>query len=175
MRGKRLNILGALRSLGLGAYNKSISNDVSSDLPFTRYTLPALELRMMLIDIRDRNESFTIEYTRLTERPKHLKSLEALEQWRAEGCGKRVYYSEQYREGRRTFQCYTINTCTTTSLPSFWPQSPGSLANVYTRSQCSDDEIVLLTKHPSLLGSTFVLSNPYPILDIPGRPCGSSG
>jgi len=47
---------------GIGHANVAPRHD---DVPFVQYTMPALELRRLLFDIRDRNESFALEYTRL--------------------------------------------------------------------------------------------------------------
>ena len=172
MRGTKRSWFTFLEMLGLTTYDKdaAFKNDSSrNNKSFTRYTLPALEFRMMLLEIRERRESFTIEYTQLTERSRDLKSQDELENWRASSCGKKIYHEERYENGKRITHCYMINTCKFGVLSTYIPHW------IYDSSICSEDEIVMITKRPSLIASTLVLSNPYPILDIPGRPCGSSG
>ena len=62
IRGKKKTLGGGLTALGLGPLKEGSVNGVGED--FIRYTIPALELRMMLEEIRNRKEEFTLEYTR---------------------------------------------------------------------------------------------------------------
>lgn len=123
--------------------------------PFVKYTLPALEVRLMLLAIKARNESFTLEYTRVAGPPPAQHA--AAEAWRARGCGTRVVVST---EPSGAWTCAATDTC-----------SPRSASG----GACASDELAMLTMAPGWLARTLVLSNPYPILEPPGRYCGSSG
>ena len=62
-----------------------------------RYTLPALELRLMLEGMRRAGETFSLTYTRIAGAPPNDDHA-AAEAWRAEGCGTTVQLHEEYAE-----------------------------------------------------------------------------
>eukprot|EP00972_Heterocapsa_arctica_P023113 3402138-Heterocapsa_arctica.AAC.1 len=59
---------------------------------FIRYTIPALELRVMLGGARKMNESFSLEYTQIRANDGVAPGISTAgdEAWRADGCGRRV-------------------------------------------------------------------------------------
>jgi len=67
--------------------------DPTSGEPFIRFTLPSLELRRLLAEVRERNESFSLEYTRLRGRSGD-------EAWRTSSPGTRVWLEEDSHGGR---------------------------------------------------------------------------
>jgi hypothetical protein len=156
IRGKNLHIGGGLTSFGLGLVFAQAPNGANG--AFIKYTLPALELRMMLVSMRLLNESFVLEYTRITGAPPQNDHVGA-EAWRAKGCGRRVTFQEK-SGGTRV--CSTVNTCS----DDHSVQKP-----------CATDELAMLVgdDEPGWFARKMVLSNPYPILEPAGRYCGSSG
>ena len=148
---------GGLTTVGLGLVFEQTPNGAAGK-PFTRYTLPALELRQMLARMRELNDTFTLTYTRIAGQPP-LHDHAAAEAWRADGCGRRVTLTER-AGGERL--CKQFDTCARrAALPR----------------ACASDELGLLVgpNGPGWLANTLLLSNPYPILSPAGRYCGSSG
>ena len=172
IRGKVITVGGGLTFLGLGcAATRSQLNEVSE---FIRYSLPALEVRTMLAEMRRRGEAFTLEYTRI--RGPIPWGIDEAERWRIDGCGTRVSLREDGRGGR---ECLSVDTCDDSPLPD----SPNAAVNrLVSRSRrCAHDEIAMIDARPGLLASTLLASNPYPIMrwndgsHIYGRLCGTSG
>lgn len=174
LRGKSLAVGGGLTRLGLGLVFEQAPNGVNGSR-FIQYTLPALEVRMMLEAIRSIGEGFVLEYTRIRSAPPLEHT--AAEAWRATGCGTRVTLrqpsgqllhtpsgqpSGQPAEEAHGRSCTAVDTC-----------APGSDAQL--PRACASDELAVLDVPPGWLARTFVLSNPYPILELAGRMCGSSG
>ena len=58
---------------------------------FVKFTLPAFELRRLLLEARTRNESFSIEYS-------HLNGAEGDERWRIGSTERRVTVVERFGE-----------------------------------------------------------------------------
>lgn len=83
----------------------------------------------------------------------------AAEEWRASGCGMRISVREEPTITGAQRICTALDTC-------------GQQQDEVT---CEEDELALLTVPVGWLARTLVLSNPYPILDPPGRYCGTSG
>ena len=165
-----------LSALGLGC-SKSRPPVNGADGNFTRYTLPALEIRTMLQEMRRQKEAFRLEYTRI--KGPVPWGIDAAEKWRIDGCGMRVVLRE---DGRGVRECLSIDTCLSTL--EFLPDSPDAAINrILGRStRCAADEIALLDTSPGLLASTLLYSNPYPILTWPdsdeviyARLCGTKG
>ncbi|KAK3237090.1 hypothetical protein CYMTET_52816 [Cymbomonas tetramitiformis] len=83
---------------------------------FVRYTIPALELRRLLMEARGQGEAFDLVYTR-------LRGVGGDEQWRTEGAGPVVRLREDGRGGR---QCAVgKSACAADELallppPGFW-------------------------------------------------------
>ena len=162
--------------LGLGPLQANLPNGSDG---FIRYTLPSLEMRMMLKDMRRLGESFTLEYTRIRgpePMPPWFDTIDAAEHWRINGCGTRVYVHEKQHTWYRTRVCLALDTCAPS--PSFLPPEPNAVINrISGRSRkCAKDEIAMIDVSPGLFARTMLLSNPYPILDgLTGRFCGTSG
>lgn len=156
LRGKSLEVGGGLTTLGLGLVFEQAANG-AQDKEFVRYSLPALELRMMLEAIRERSEAFEIEYTTIAGGPPSEHAL--AEAWRADGCGVRVTLKED--PARRARTCTATDTCRGSS----WRR----------HRACDADTIAMLDTPPRWLARTLLLSNPYPLLKPAGRYCGSSG
>merc|ERR1711988_1371871 len=127
-----------------------------------RYTLPALELRMMLQGMRQANENFTLVYTRIASTPSQHDHA-AAEAWRVSGCGRRVTLNEHIHAVERYVSCYVEDTCVHTNLTS----------PIFAAEVCAKDELALL-EPPGWLAPKLLLHNPYPILEPVGRYCGSS-
>lgn len=111
------------------------------DAPFPRYTIPGLELRRMLAEVRALGEGFTITYER-------LPGVVGDEAWRHSAVEATVTLSEDGRGGRR---------CTV--------RASGALF----ASACADDEVALLPLPTGLLSRLvmhFLVWFPYPI--VPG-------
>eukprot|EP00747_Dinoflagellata_sp_TGD_P178749 gnl/TRDRNA2_/TRDRNA2_28284_c1_seq1.p1 gnl/TRDRNA2_/TRDRNA2_28284_c1~~gnl/TRDRNA2_/TRDRNA2_28284_c1_seq1.p1 ORF type:complete len:473 (-),score=37.84 gnl/TRDRNA2_/TRDRNA2_28284_c1_seq1:91-1344(-) len=157
IRGKSLEIGGGLTAIGLGLAFRQEANGASGR-PFIQYTLPVLELRIMLEAIRTRNETFNLVFTRIAGMPPiHNHSL--AEAWRSSGCGIRISLHEEPPHKR---ECEAVDTCHVEA---------GTLRS----RACDSDELALLHNRPGWFARKLVLSNPYPILQPPGRYCGSSG
>lgn len=158
LRGKNLEVGGGLTGLGLGLVFNQHSNGAGGQ-PFLKYTLPALELRSMLVGMRSAGKPFSLTYTRLAGMPSRQDHA-AAEAWRATGCGRRVTLREHPTSG--ALNCEVVDTCAenrTKAAPS---------------EECTPDELALLPP-PGWIAHTLLLHNPYPILDPSGRHCGSSG
>jgi len=116
--------------------------------PFLQYTMPALELRRVLADIRQHNESFSLTYVRL---PGALGD----NHWRASASGPRVSLVEDGQGGR---QCAVSTGARFVS--AFASSSP-----------CASDEIAMLPP-PSGLVAKLSLFFPLPVLaGIDELPC----
>ena len=135
---------------------------------FVRYTLPALELRMMLLAMRLRREGFELEYVQISGRPPLMGDHAEAEAWRATGCGRRVRLRERPGSAR---SCTVVDTCAASSNSTHRP----ALRQWRRRQRCPADELAVLDAEPGWLARKLVLGNPYPILDIPGRGCSGSG
>ena len=112
---------------------------------FTRYTVPALELRRLLAEARERGESFAITYT-LLDGPT------GDEAWRRRGDGRTVTLEEDGRGGSRcTVRCGGLLSCACT---------PTDLAQL---------------PPPGLIARKLLVQQAYPILDdgadVPEVPC----
>ena len=170
IRGKNPSVGGGLVHLGLGLNFVQDANGAHGR-PFTRFTLPAFELRMMLEGMRAVNETFTLELTRIRgTAPGH--DHEAAEVWRARGCGTRMWLKEATEHGARVRTCYALDTCSAIELPTAMGDLLGTMAQ---RRPCDEDELELLTWSPGWHARKLLLSNPYPLLEPAGRYCGSSG
>ena len=108
--------------------------------------------------------------------------IDEAERWRRDGCGTRVFIKERYVPSpdgskQRIRECYTLDTCIISVMFPFLPSSPGSRVNrlLMRSSSCATDEIGVLDEAPGILGRKLLVSNPYAILDVPGRYCGTSG
>ena len=142
---------------------------------FIRYSLPALEVRQMLLEIRRRGEAFDLEYTRIAGPVPW--GIDDAERWRVDGCGTRVHLREDGRGSRR---CLSVDTCDGSVLPG----SPAAAINrlVGRSRRCAPDEIAMIDERPGPLASTLLVANPYPILRwedsgeiIYARLCGTNG
>eukprot|EP00746_Dinoflagellata_sp_MGD_P156003 gnl/MRDRNA2_/MRDRNA2_85651_c0_seq3.p1 gnl/MRDRNA2_/MRDRNA2_85651_c0~~gnl/MRDRNA2_/MRDRNA2_85651_c0_seq3.p1 ORF type:complete len:410 (+),score=29.98 gnl/MRDRNA2_/MRDRNA2_85651_c0_seq3:1-1230(+) len=133
---------------------------------FMRYNLPANELRVLLEGARWLGESFVLNYTQIRENkgvpPGDCGGL-LDEAWRANGCGRAVTLHEEVTKGagssQRKVTCQVRDTCageSSTILP------------------CAADDIALLPP-TGYWPKKLVYSNPYVILDPPGRYCGGGG
>jgi len=153
---------GGLAALGLGC-TKSGPPPNGAGGEFVKYTLPALEVRTMLIEMRRRNEAFRLEYTRIAGPVPW--GIDASERWRIDGCGTRVVLRE---DGRGARECLSIDTCTPSAR--FLPESPDAAVNrlLNRSSRCAPDEIAMLDAPPGALAATLLYSNPYPIVHWPG-------
>ncbi|EOD07150.1 hypothetical protein EMIHUDRAFT_433009 [Emiliania huxleyi CCMP1516] len=154
-----MGVGGGLTGLGIGYIMVQRSNGAHGR-PFTRYTLPTLEVRMVLEAMRERNESFELEYTRIAGAPP-LDDHAAAEEWRASGCGTRV----RLREADGARDCSAVDTCAAGDWFVRWA----------ARRACAEDELAVLATPPGWLARKLLLANPYPILQPAGRYCGSSG
>ena len=119
---------------------------------FIRYSLPALEVRQMLLEIRRRREAFDLEYTRIAGPVPW--GIDAAERWRIDGCGVRVHLRE---DGRGARTCLWVDTCDGSVLP----ESPASAINrlVGRSRRCAADEIAMMDAEPGPLAATLLYSN----------------
>ena len=104
-------------------------------VPFTAYTLPALELRRMLEEARGENESFSLEYER-------LPGLSGDERWRQTAVASQVRIEED-GHGRRSCESRP-------SIDGAW-------------SGCAADELANLPPPKGPL-MKLMLFHPYPII-----------
>lgn len=115
-----------------------------SKLPFPAYTLPALELRRLLTEARELNESFRITYDRL---PGDVGD----ESWRRTAIASQVILDEDGKGGRR---CQ--------SRP----------AGAWLWRQCADDEIAMQPPPYGGILMKLLVSFPYAVIDdLDGLPC----
>ena len=100
------------------------------------YTLPAIELRRLLLEARAANESFRLSY-------QHLPGMRGDEVWRQTAAGPTVRFSEDRATG--------TSACTVLVTPA-GPYLP-----------CAPDELALLPPAPWWVHK-LVMLQPYPIL-----------
>ena len=142
---------GGLSAIGLGCAKGGLPPN-GADGDFVRYTLPALEVRTMLIEMRRREEAFRLEYTRIAGPVPW--GIDAAERWRIDGCGVRVHLRE---DGRGARTCLWVDTCDGSVLP----ESPASAINrlVGRSRRCAADEIAMMDAEPGPLAATLLYSN----------------
>ena len=119
-----------------------------SGLPFVAYTLPALELRRMLHEAREANESFTLTYDRL---PRAAPEGDAREAWRRTAVAATVVLKEDGRGGRR---CRVRERITAIGGGARW----GGW------HRCAEDELAMQPPPEASLLMKMLLFLPYPIL-----------
>ena len=153
-----------LSALGLGSARTQPPVN-GADGEFIRYSLPALEVRTMLAEMRRRREAFRLEYTRI--KGPIPWGIDEAEEWRIDGCGVRVALREN---GRGTRECFSYDSCINGMGAQFLPDAPDAAANrlLARSSHCADDEIAMMDTTPGPVAATFLFSNPYPIVRWPG-------
>ena len=115
------------------------------DATFAKYTVTALELRRLLREARDRNESFTLTYTHL--------GLKGDEEWRRSSRGSRTVRLREDGKGR--VEC---SICDFLS-PAISSRLPGCA--------CTSDELALLP--PSgYWPNKLLIQQAYPIVKEAG-------
>ena len=109
-----------------------------TDAPWSRYTVPAIELRRLLTEARSRSEAFTLTYTVLSRDGGD-------ERWRRTSRGRTVTLVEDGHGGRR---CSVVG---------------GGMLGVGSGT-CNPDELALLPP-PGFWPTRFFVAQPYPILE----------
>ena len=115
---------------------------IEDTAPFVRYTVPALEMRRLLAEARERREAFSLTYTRLQGVGDEI--------WRRGASGVTVTLREDGAGGR---------TCTTNDC-----SGPAGLLGNLIGCECHPNEVALQPP-PGLLATKFLVQQPYPILD----------
>ena len=137
---------------------------------FTRYTLPALELRVLLLHARQLTSNFSFVYTRLQQPP--TTTLHGSSAWRR-ACGHQVFL--QYSNA--SFQCRYHYSCTSSEEEDEALSSSDVVDHIFQRhTPCAETELAMLP--PPHWAHRLLLSNAYPILDdrdFDPRYCGTSG
>ena len=133
-----------LRSVGhTGRMFNAMKNRIlgtAMEVPFVRYTVPALEMRRLLAEARAKNESFSLTYT-------HLEGT-GDERWRRTASGRTVTL---YEDGKGSRKCSTSSGC-------------GHPLGGLLGCECGADEVALQPP-PGWLATKFLVQQPYPVLD----------
>ena len=152
----------ARRVLGQHIRRKMPRWEDSSQLPYVRYTVPALELRRMLAEARRAasatNTTFDLTYTRLgAYRANEDNDDVDVEIWRASGRGVTVRLSRD--DGRGDFRCMSRDE---SGVGSTWQAMRRAAGGGGWRA-CAQDELALLPE-PSAVALKLSLYYPYAIV-----------
>lgn len=115
---------------------------IEDTAPFVKYTVPALEMRRLLAEARERGEAFSLTYTRLQGVGDEI--------WRRRASGVKVMLREDGKGGR-TCTVYDGATC-------------GSPLGGVLGCACDADEVAIQPP-PGMLATKFLVQQPYPVLD----------
>ena len=113
---------------------------------FLKWTVPAMELRRLLMEAREQGEAFSLTYTL-------LDGQSGDEAWRRSGSGRTVTVSEDGRGGR------SCSVCATHGLFGL----VGWFGGVSGVCACDEGELALQPP-PPFLARKFLVQQPYPII-----------